>query len=118
MIGQSTLWEQAPPAQRNFVIRPGFDDIRSRAGNDVEVITHDRKPKDFDSEDPGENFQSNSNPLLAMREVFARPPISSAQVSTANAPIDQVKRLNVVRSTNLGSVERGIVKPLKSGELQ
>ena len=75
----SAFGEQLPPSSSHLVVRPLFDDVWPSSQHAVKVIAHDAKGHDFHAEYGCEEFQSISNPLSSVIEVFARDRIITTQ---------------------------------------
>ena len=66
--------------------------------------TEHRKAEDIQSEDPGQFFQPFSDPLFPMRVISSGSAIFPTEKRATHAPVDQMKRLNLIRRTNLRSL--------------
>jgi hypothetical protein len=99
--------KQAPPPQRHFVVRPLFDQVGTSSDDNMQMVTHHRKTQDFQTEDPSQFFQAVSNPLFAVRIVLTGPLFPAAQIRSSYTPIDEVKRLHIIRRANLRSIPSG-----------
>jgi hypothetical protein len=84
------LREDVPPPPGDLFIRPTGDDIRTIAGHQVDVITHDRKTKDVHGELAGQKFQPLLKRPLSMLVTFAGLCIGAAQKGATNATVDAV----------------------------
>jgi hypothetical protein len=68
------------------------------------MIAEHRKAEDIQSKDPGQFFQPFSDPLFPMRVISSGSAIFPTEKRATHAPVDQMKRLNLIRRTNLRSL--------------
>ena len=95
------------PAESDFLVGPGLDDVGSGPENQVEVVGHDGVGEDIDSEDRGEDFESPSDPFPSRFVVFPGNGIFSREISSSDASLDGMDNADLIGGKLFGSGSSG-----------